>query len=134
VLCPSFPRVSEYACLDYAGMDCSSPGANPWRDLPQGCWHNILRFSDPPVIARVATLNRTCKATAYDDRLWCGPFRKAWSPEYCVSFLSSIAYNFVWYGIIKGHRPAIVGKPRTHQCIMTRLGAPAKLFTPLVQA
>lgn len=66
-------------------MDCNNEEAGPKGNPPRDCWHDVLRFSDPEAIARVACVNQNSKAAAYDEQLWKTHFKRGLSPEYCVS-------------------------------------------------
>jgi hypothetical protein len=53
-------------------------------DLPSNCWQNVLQHLTADELARAAAINRACRYTVLDDRLWSPHFVRAWSPEHCV--------------------------------------------------
>jgi hypothetical protein len=83
---PSHPPLFinlQIECVSGMNPDCN--GGEQAKDLPLGCWHNILRHASPPDLAQAASVNKTCYSVSNDQRLWLPHFVREWSPECCVS-------------------------------------------------
>jgi hypothetical protein len=57
--------------------------------LPPGCWHNVMQHVDFPVFPAASTINKEFTGICGDERLWRSHYARKWSPENCVSPISS---------------------------------------------